>query len=294
MPGSHLHLQPWHLSVLLTSALVFMALVYSRGWLRLWSASPNTISVWWLAAFISGLSFLWIVLGSSLSALDHELLTIHMINHLVLMLVVAPLLLVGRPAQALLWGLPARIGRGVQDLFLHNPAAQWLLRLLTHPVFCWLCAIATVIGWHLPAVFRLTMRSHGWHDIEYASFTLAGLLFWCPVVQPATKVPRQPRWSMPLYFFLATLPCDILSAFLVFCDRVVYPSYLSAPRLFDLSPLQDQQCAGALMWVSVTVAYLLPAAVITVKILSPHGTHLERQARGASAAPLNGSQAEVA
>jgi putative membrane protein len=294
MSGAHLYLQPWHLSVLLTSALVFIALVYLRGWLRLRSASPNTISVWPLAAFIGGLSFLWIALGSPLAALDHELLTIHMINHLVLMLVVAPLLLVGTPARALSWGLPARIGRGVQDLFLHNPAAQWLLRVLTHPVFCWLCAIAAVIGWHLPAVFRLAMRFHWLHDIEYASFTLAGLLFWWPVVQPVTKVPPRPRWSMPLYLFLATLPCDILSAFLVFCDRVVYPSYLSAPRLSNLSPLQDQQCAGALMWVSVTFAYLLPAAVITVKILSPRGMHLEREPQGASAAPVNGSQAEVA
>jgi putative membrane protein len=294
MSGAHLHLQPWHLSVLVTYALVFIAFVYLRGWLRLRSASPNTISAWRLAAFIGGLSFLWIVLGSPLSALDHELLTIHMINHLVLMLVVAPLLLVGTPALALLWGLPASLGRGVQDLFLHNPAAQRLSRLLRHPVFCWLCATVVVIGWHVPAVFRLAMRCHWLHDIEYASFTLAGLLFWWPVVQPATKVPPRSRWSMPLYLFLATLPCDILSAFLVFCDRVVYPSYLSAPRLFNLSPLQDQQCAGALMWVSVTVAYLLPAAVITVKILSPHSMHLERQARGASAAPLNGSQAEVA
>jgi putative membrane protein len=291
MSGAHLHLQPWHLPVLDTSALILVGLTYSRGWMRLRSAFPNGTPVWRLGAFIGGLSFLWIVLGSPSSALDHELLTIHMINHLLLTLVVAPLILVGAPAQPLLRGLPASFGRGIQDLFLHNRAAQHLLRHLTHPVFCWLCAIATVIGWHLPAVFRVTMQSPWWHEVEYASFTLAGLLFWWPVMQPHS---RGPRWSMPLYLFLATLPCDILSAFLVFCDRVVYPSYLSAPRLFNLSPLEDQQCAGALMWVSVTIAYLVPAAVITVKILSPYSTHLERQAQGAPASPLNGSQAEVA
>jgi putative membrane protein len=76
---------------------------------------------------------------------------------------------------------------------------------------------------------------------------------------------------VPLYLFLATLPCDILSAFLAFCGRVVYPSYLAAPRLLDLSPLQDQECAGALMWVSVTFIYLIPAVIITVQILSPGG-----------------------
>jgi cytochrome c oxidase assembly factor CtaG len=74
---------------------------------------------------------------------------------------------------------------------------------------------------------------------------------------------------MALYLFLATLPCDILSAFLVFCNRLVYPFYLSKPQLFSLSPLEDQECAGALMWVWVTFAYLIPAVVITMQVLSP-------------------------
>jgi len=72
-----------------------------------------------------------------------------------------------------------------------------------------------------------------------------------------------------LYLFLATLPCDALSAFLVFCGRVVYPSHRSAQALFGFSPLQDQECAGALMWFWVTIAYLLPAIVITLRMLSP-------------------------
>jgi cytochrome c oxidase assembly factor CtaG len=72
-----------------------------------------------------------------------------------------------------------------------------------------------------------------------------------------------------MYLFLATLPCDALSAFLTFCDRVVYPQYLSAHRLFDISPLGDQECAGALMWVWVTLAYLAPAAAVTIQMLSP-------------------------
>jgi cytochrome c oxidase assembly factor CtaG len=76
------------------------------------------------------------------------------------------------------------------------------------------------------------------------------------------------------------LPCDILSAFLTFCDRVVYPSYLSAARVFDLSPLQDQECAGALMWVCVTFAYLIPAVVITMQILAPGGVDRQRKALG--------------
>ncbi len=279
MSEAHQHLQPWSLPVPVTSALVLLALVYSWGWLRLRSACPNRVRVWRLAAFISGLSLLWTTVGSPLSGLDHYLLTIHMVNHLVLMLVVTPLLWAAAPALPLRWCLPARVGRGVQDFFFQSVPARRLSPLLRHPVFCWLCGTAAVIGWHLPAVFHLAMRSHLWHGVEHASFTLAGLLFWWPVVR---ATPDWPRWSTLLYLFLATLPCDILSAFLAFCDRVVYPSYLSAPGLFGLSPLQDQQCAGALMWISVTFAYLLPATVITVKMLSPHDMHSQQQGRGAS------------
>jgi cytochrome c oxidase assembly factor CtaG len=132
------------------------------------------------------------------------------------------------------------------------------------------------------------MRSHSWHDLEYTCFILAGFLFWLPIVPPVTGAHQRPSWSTPAYLFLATLPCDILSAFLVFCGRVVYPSYQSANRLFGFSALQDQQCAGALMWVCVTFAYLVPAVVVTVQILSPEAVHPRPLAP-----QLGGSQAEV-
>src|SRR5258705_3580317 len=84
-----------------------------------------------------------------------------------------------------------------------------------------------------------------------------------------------------LYLLAPTLPCDALSAFLVFCDRVVYPSYLTAPRLVDMSPLRDQECAGALMWVTVTLIYIVPAVAITLELLSPLRTHTQGAVRSA-------------
>jgi cytochrome c oxidase assembly factor CtaG len=153
--------------------------------------------------------------------------------------------------------------------FLRWAAVREIGRVITHPAFCWLASAVTVIGWHIPAVFMLGLQSAKWHGIEHASFFAAGLLFWWPVVQPWPRVASWPRWSVPLYLFLATLPCDALSAFLTFCNRVVYPHYLSAHRLFDISPLGDQESAGSLMWVCVTFAYLVPAVVVTVQMLSP-------------------------
>jgi cytochrome c oxidase assembly factor CtaG len=237
---------------------------------------------------MSGLLVLWIVVASPLSALDHHLLTIHMINHLLLMTVAAPLLLAGSPAAAISQALPTNFSHRANEVVSSSSVAQALASLLKHPVFCWLFATATVIGWHLPAVFQIAMHSHPWHEAEYLSFLLAGLLFWQPVAHPGSSAttPEWPRWSIPLYLFLATLPCDILSAFLVFCGRVVYPSYLSAPGLFHLSALQDQQCAGALMWVAVTFAYLLPAAVITIQILSPAHAHSQQSEHALSNRPM--------
>jgi len=111
-----------------------------------------------------------------------------------------------------------------------------------------------------------------WHGIEQVSFLVTGLLFWWPVVEQSRSALKWPESSILLYLFLATLPCDILSGFLVFCDRVVYPVYFSSSQPFGLSALEDQQCAGALMWTCVTVVYLIAGAIVTARLLSPHGS----------------------
>ncbi len=266
----HGGLYSWSLPILVTLSLMVVALVYSRGWYQLRNVLPNVLPVWRLAAFVGGLFSLWAAVGSPLAILDHQLLTLHMVQHLVLMTVAAPLILLGAPVITLLHGIPQRFVRRLLWPPLRCPLAQGIGRIVTHPVFCWLASAAAIIGWHVPGLFELGMRSERWHEIEHASFLAAGLLFWWPVVQPWPTVASSPGWRIPLYLFLATLPCDALSAFLTFCNRVVYPHYLSAHRLSDISPIGDQEFAGALMWVCVTFAYLAPAAVVTIQMLSPH------------------------
>ena len=279
-------------------ALMVAACVYLRGWYRLRNNSPAAMPVWRAAAYISGLFSIWIATGSPLARLDHELLTMHMVKHLLIMAVGAPLVLLGAPALPLTHGLPRRwIGSAV-DFMARFPVMHELKRLLSNPVFCWLAATAAVIGWHLPAAFELGIRSHAWHEVESACFLCAGLLFWWPVVRPWPRSAEYSRWSVPLYLFLATLPCDTLSAFLAFCDRVVYPSYLTTPRRFGISPLGDQQLAGVLMWVFVTFIYLLPAVVVTIDNLSPARTPAQEHARSGlrtfAGQPPNTSEGDVA
>ncbi|MGD0301861.1 MAG: cytochrome c oxidase assembly protein [Bryobacteraceae bacterium] len=257
------------MALLVTLLLMAMALVYLRGWYRLRSALPNVLSVWRLRAFMGGLLALWAAVGSPLAGMDHHLLTAHMLQHLILMTVAAPLILLGAPAITLLHGIPQRLVR-----FLPLDAVE---RIGIHPVFCWLVATATVIAWHVPYLFAIGMQSERWHAFEHATFFVAGLAFWWPVIRPWPSLATWPRWCIPLYLFLATLPCDALSAFLTFCNRVVYPHYLSSHRLFDISPLGDQECAGALMWVWVTFVYLIPATVVTIQILSPQRRALDAE-----------------
>ncbi len=133
---------------------------------------------------------------SPLAHLDHHLLTAHMVMHLLIMMVAAPLI-----------------------LFAARPTlARWRPPIIG----CWLAGTLTVLLWHVPAVFELALESHFWHQFELASFLVAGIVFWWPVIQPHPSS----RWSVPVYLFLATLPCDALSAFLVFCGHVVYRPYL--------------------------------------------------------------------
>jgi putative membrane protein len=192
-----------------------------------------------MVAFTGGIAALLLVVASPVAHLDRHLLTAHMAQHLILMLVAAPLILLGaRPST-----LP------------QPPLA-----------ICWLAGSSTVIFWHIPAIFELALESHFWHGLEQVSFVIAGIVFWRPMIGNS-------GWPAPVYLFLATLPCDALSAFLAFSDHAVYRPYVSGHAgMFGLSPLHDQALAGALMWVAVTFAYLIPALVLTARLVSNEGT----------------------
>jgi putative membrane protein len=268
---SHIHhgaSEPFWISI----ALIFASLVYLRGWLRLRGHQHHygfheKVEGWRAASFVLGLLFIWIATASPLAALDHNILTAHMVQHLLLMTLAPPLIWLGMPQKPLA-GLPQQFIQAIRRPLRSEPLQQFA-SVVAHPVFCWLAAAGTLVVWHIPSVFMLSLQSQMWHEAEQASFLVAGLLFWSPVILPPASTSKWPEASMLLYLFLATLPCDILSGFLVFCDRVVYPVFLSSPRAFGLSALEDQECAGALMWTCVTVVYLIAGAIFTARLLSP-------------------------
>jgi cytochrome c oxidase assembly factor CtaG len=262
----------WYTPLGVDEFLSLAALVYLIGWLRLRGAFQDLISAWRLAAFLSGIVLVWIAIGSPLNAFDDDSLTVHMVQHLLLIAMAPPLILMSAPALPLLQGFPRWITHS-----LIAPSLRWswgkrLGHFATNPAIGWLANAVVLIVWHIPAVFDLALHSRTWHEFEHVSFFGAGLLFWWPVVQPWPSVARWPRWSIPLYLFCATIPCDVLSGFLAFCDRVVYSSYLRAPQILSFSPLHDQECAAAMMWTCTTIIFLVPAVIVTVQILSPKNT----------------------
>jgi putative membrane protein len=260
----------WSPPVPVTLALALTAFIYVRGWRRLSRPFPNIFSTTQLATFMSGMFALWIAVGSPLEAFDDELLSIHMVQHRLLMLVAPPLLLLGAPVMPILHGLPKLFVRRILGPVLRWRPAQALGRFLTHPTFCWLSATLASILWHLPRAFEFALRSDSWHEVEHICFFTSSLLFWWPVIQPWPSIARWPRWSIPVYLFFGVIANDILSAFLAFWPAPLYPSYASADhRLFNIDPVDDQAFAGALMWVFGTFVYLAPAVVITMQVLSP-------------------------
>ena len=256
-------------SVFLTLILAFTALLYLRGWLSLRFSLVKHHSAWRAFSFLIGLFLIWVAVASPAAALDHELLTIHMLQHLLLMTLAPPLIWLGAPKDPMFHALPRRFVEKLLSLW-QSRASQTLGKLLGRTRLAWLAACAALVAWHIPTLFALGMRSPAWHLFEHMCFLVTGLLFWWPVVQPADAGFRQDL-SIILYLFFATLPCDILSGFLVFSDRVVYPIYFASSHLLGLSPLEDQQCAAALMWTCVTVVYFVAGAILTIRLLSPNG-----------------------
>src|SRR5215471_19100819 len=227
---------------------------------------PGAETVWhwefdpWVLALI-------LAIASPLHAYADLLLTAHMLQHMLLMLVVPPLLLAGAPYLPLLRGLPRRVVKHGLGPCLTWPALWRCGRRLTHPLTAWLAFVVTSTAWHVPALYELALRSAGWHAVEHLCFVATALLFWWPVIQPWPSRPQGPRWVLIPYLFLADVQNTILAAFLTFCERVLYQTYATAPRLTAMTALDDQAAAGAIMWVLGSVAFLIPAACVTIQVL---------------------------
>ena len=261
-------LQSWTFEPWIVVPAVLVGCIYLRGWYELHRRLPRRFAVWRLIAFQAGLLTLFLALASPLHPLAELLLQFHMIQHLLLMMVIPPLLLLGAPILPMLRGLPRPVLRDRLAPVFASTVLRRLGHFLTHPIVCLVAFTVSTVVWHIPSLYELALRSEFWHEVQHICFLSTGLLFWWPVLQPWPSKLRWPRWTMIPYLLFADIQNTALSAFLIFSERVLYPTYATVPRLWGISVLDDQAAAGAIMWVPGSVIFLLPVAVLAIRLLN--------------------------
>lgn len=248
--------EPWTMALLALSGGL-----YVRGVHALWrdAGVGRGIRRWEAGVFAASWLALLIALLSPLHRIGQELFSVHMGQHEVLMLVAAPLLALSHPLLAFLHALPLaarrRLGHAVR-----GPAVQRTWHGLTHPLVAWTVHAIALWAWHVPALFEATLHSELVHAAQHASFFLSALLFWWALIHGG------PGWAgygaAVLYVFTTAMQSGLLGVLLTFAPRVWYPTYEHTTAAWGLTPLEDQQLGGLVMWVPAGVLYLVSALAL--------------------------------
>jgi cytochrome c oxidase assembly factor CtaG len=179
------------------------------------------------------------------------------------------LLLYGLPVVPLLRGLPDPIVRWIAGPLLRMSALRRFAHWLVSPAVAWLAMNLAYLCWHVPAAYDLALENETVHGAEHLCFLGTSLLFWWYILRPWPAEQRHNDWGALVYLALADIVMTMLSGFLTFCDRPVYPYYVQHPNPFQLPVLEDQVLGAVIMWVLGSFAFLVPAMVLTLRLLSP-------------------------
>lgn len=237
MSGAHFHLE-------IVAGVAACAILYACGLRRVRQRRSRAWPVRRTLAFAAGLIAALAALASPLAWRADTLLSAHMLQHLVLTLVAAPLVVIGAPLSLALQALRERPRARLAQIVRSRP-----VRLLTHPLVTWSAFAATLLATHLTGFYDLAVRQAPVHGLEHALYAATALLFWLPVLG-ANPVRRLHGWlGRTLYLLVAMTPMSTVSAALVYADAPRYPSYVASARELGVSALADQQVAGAYMWV---------------------------------------------
>ncbi len=221
------------------------------------------------AAVVTALGVLFLTLNGPLHDLsDYYLFSGHMVQHLIMTFVVPPLLL---------WGTPG---------WMLRPALEvgWV-RALARPLSsgrgAYLAFNVTLAVWHLPPLYNAAMYWHQVHIVQHLTFLVASTLMWWPLMGSLPELPRLPYPGQLLYSFLMTIPMSITAIYIALADHVLYPAYASAPRLWGLSPMEDQQLGGLIMWVPGGLFFLVVMSIVFFRWMEAGATDGEAAAQPA-------------
>lgn len=261
-------LETWSPSVPVLLLLGSLLFLYVRGWRlgrRLLHTDRDTNR---LLAFLGGIVALALALESPLDALDGLFLSAHMTQHLLLLMVAPPLLLLAQPTLPLLRGLPRHFVKEGLGPFLTWQPLKALGHFSTAMPVTWLFFALSTVLWHTPPLYELALHSPSWHGVQHACFFWSGVLFWWPVILQEPAKRRWPEWTVIPYLLFSDIVNTALSAYFVFSGSILYPSY-QAHHVAALTPQDDQALAGAIMWVPGSLVYILPAIVFAMRMLKP-------------------------
>ena len=259
-------------------SFVLAAGLYGVGWLRAPEGERSRLASWRAWCYGIGLLALVVALLSPVAGLSHELLFMHMNQHM-LILLAAPLLLLGAPLAAMRWALPESARLWLEGAFAPGQPLQRLFCFFTHPVVAGTLYLGSLGIWHLPAFYDAALGSSYLHELEHLFFLGTSLLFWWTVVYAGGPRRRLGYGLGVLYLALPMLEGNAIGATLTFASYPVYSAYSEGPGMWGLSAMQDQQLAGLIMWVPGSLLYVVPMLLFLVRLVQQE----EREAREAEA-----------
>lgn len=256
-PEPHDLWSSWTFAPVVIAGLAVAVWCYARGVRRLWRAAGTGrgIARWRVASFAGGVLALALALVSPIDAVAAALFAVHMTQHMLLVVVAAPMLLAGDPALATLWALDVGARRHATAWWRSARALPSLWRALRIPLVAWTIHVATLWLWHLPTLYGAALRDERVHVAEHAAFFLTALVFWYPIVERARS--RFRIGTAVLYLFAAGLQCTLLGAAITFARHPWYVGHDGTTAAWGLTPLEDQQLAGLIMWIPASLAYLV-------------------------------------
>jgi putative membrane protein len=240
----------WNLDPVLLLNLALAGHLYHRGLGRVWRAGAGRgVAPWQAGCFGAGLLVLLVALVSPLDALSGQLSAAHMVQHMLVMNLAAPLLALGSPAVVLLHGVPPAYRRPLGKLWRWlDPAA------LRRPVAPWVLYSAALWAWHLPGLYQAALRHPVVHDLQHLTVFAAAFVFWRAVLDPAGRRRSGPAVGL-VYLFTTSLHATVLGVFMTLAPRPWYPDYEGRTGAWGLTALEDQQLAGLIMWMPACLAY---------------------------------------
>jgi len=242
--------------------LLLTAALYSLGKIRMLRRTTNRqLFVWKILAFAVGWISLVIALDSPLHELGEQLFWVHMTQHEILMLISAPLLILGRPTIAFLWALPPAWRETVAS-FGHSRTFKTGWGLVSAPMSAWLVSALALWIWHIPWLFDQTLRSDWIHAAQHTTFLVTALIFWWPLANRMAKIGYGGGLA---YVFTTILHTSVLGALLTFAPKPWYSSYITTAPAWGLTALEDQQLGGLIMWIPAGTLLLIVALVLLVK-----------------------------